>query len=779
MRNGKASLPMLLALTVSCLSPGAPARADEEGLKADIALVQRELGNTDGPALMAFFRQRTPTDQDRQTMEQLIRKLGSSKYADRRNATAALIAKGPAAVPLLKAAMTDPDQEIRDRARQCFEKITGGPGPELPAAAARLLVVRNPAGAALALLKYAPYADDEWLEEEVLDCLGKLAIHGGKVDSVLSSALKDALPARRAAAGYLLGKMGDLDQRLAVRQLLGDPDPTVRTRVAVGLVGKEVYQAVKDSAQADEELLKHEKIATDAAGLLGFFRSRTLSEQDQETLHRMVRQWGSPSYKLRQKAWQHVLSKGTSALPFLEAARSNPDPEIRDRADKAIALIRTGPGPALPTAAARLLLRKAPPDALETLIAYIPFADDDSVEEELLNVLCALTTRDVRMPPALFSALRDELPARRGAAANVLARVGAADDLRLAARLLHDSDPRVKLRAAQGMLAAQVKDALPVLVDLLAKASSPAICLQIEEALNRVAGDSAPATSVGDGSNAGRAAAAREWAKWLEKFGTRVDLARAVRGQGYLGLRVISEFDWNGRFNGGKVWACGRDGKERWKIENLLGPMDAHLLPNGNVLVAENNGRMVRELNRQGKEVWKKPINGNPVSCQRLANGNTFIACYYNILEVDKNGSELYNVNRGFNSYIFSARKMRNGNIVAMTSMGTIVELENKTGRELRSIAVPSLGNWCSVEELRNGRYLVALMSQNKVVEVDSSGKTLKEFPVVGVHTATRLPNGNTLVAGMNNRYVAEFNGAGKEVWRKTTEGRPWRINFR
>jgi hypothetical protein len=70
-------------------------------------------------------------------------------------------------------------------------------------------------------------------------------------------------------------------------------------------------------------------------------------------------------------------------------------------------------------------------------------------------------------------------------------------------------------------------------------------------------------------------------------------------------------------------------------------------------------------------------------------------------------------------------------------------------------------------------------LAQNKVVEIDRSGKIVKEIAVGGAHTASRLPNGNTLVAGMNNRFVAEYNSAGKEVWRRTTEGRPWRINFR
>jgi HEAT repeat protein len=779
MRYGKPLTFAFFALTV-LLAEASPAlvQADDDTIRADIALLQKEGVGTDGPALLTFLRKRTPSDKDRQNMHELIRQLGSDHYKDRAQATNKLLAIGRPAVQMLRAAVSDSDREISDRARKCLEKIASGPGPELPAAAARLLVVHKPAGAVEVLVKFVPYADDEWLEEVVQTCVGELAIKGGKVDPALTDALKDPLPARRAVAGYVLGKMGDLGQRLAVRELLADPDAAVRYRAALGLVGKELYLSAQENEAADKKLLEDQKINPDDAGLLSFFRSRTLSEQDQQYLHKMVRQWGDGNYKLRNRAWHHVLSKGTSALPFLELATSNPDIEIRDRAQKAISLIKSGPGPALPTAAARLLTRKAPPEALETLVAYIPFADDDSVEEEVLNALCVLSTREVKIHPSLLTALRDELPARRGAAAFVIGRMGTGDDMGQARHLLFDPDARVKLRAAQGLLAARSKDPLPILVELLTKAPM-ALALRAQDTLGRIAGESAPTVMLGKDLLVERQAVAREWGKWLDKNGPALDLSRINTGEGYLGLRVIAEFDWNGRANGGKVWVCGRDGKERFKIENLLGPMDAQLLPNGNVLVAENNGRMVREFNRQGHKVWEKIINGNPVSCQRLANGNTFIACYYSVMELDKGGNEVFNHNRGFNSYIFSARKLRNGNIVAMTSMGTIVEIESKTGRDLHSIPVQSLGNWCSVEELRNGRYLVALMAQNKVVEIDRNGKETRAFNVVGAHTATRLPNGHTLVAGMNNRFVAEFNSGGKEVWRQTTTGRPWRINFR
>jgi hypothetical protein len=42
------------------------------------------------------------------------------------------------------------------------------------------------------------------------------------------------------------------------------------------------------------------------------------------------------------------------------------------------------------------------------------------------------------------------------------------------------------------------------------------------------------------------------------------------------------------------------------------------------------------------------------------------------------------------------------------------------------------------------------------------------------------LPNGNTLVASMNARIVAELDASGTtRVWQTTCNGRPWQVRYR
>jgi hypothetical protein len=67
------------------------------------------------------------------------------------------------------------------------------------------------------------------------------------------------------------------------------------------------------------------------------------------------------------------------------------------------------------------------------------------------------------------------------------------------------------------------------------------------------------------------------------------------------------------------------------------------------------------------------------------------------------------------------------------------------------------------------------MYSANKVVEMDTAGKQVWECNVQNPGHATRLRNGNTLVASIEGRKVIEFDRTGKtEVWSQPAPGRPF-----
>jgi hypothetical protein len=573
----------------------------------------------------------------------------------------------------------------------------------------------------------------------------------------------------------------------------------------------------------DEVFLKKHHVEPDTASLLEFFRTRSLTDDQRKQLEIHVRRLGSSTFVEREQATRLLTDLGTPSLPYLEKAARSRDREVVRRAERIMETIKEGPGPALATAAIRVLSRRQPAEAVGVLLHYVPFADDDTVEEQLLEALLVRTAaprweaaplalgQDIvptavlmgsfpsQPDPALVAALHDPVPARRAAAAYVLTRVWDNGVSTAASALLADGDPKVRLRTAQGVLARRDKAAVPVLIALLAD-TPVEISFQAEDLLHRIADsrrfalarDSNPApTSDGSDDPLYRSISERglaalgpgadvsqvqrsyrdAWNAWWDKNSAGVDLSQVESGVEILGLTLIVQMDTK------KVWECGRDGRPRWSIEDLQGPIDAQVLPGGRVLIAEFQGHLVSERDMNGRILWSKSVR-NPVVCQRLPNGNTFIASYATLQEVGPDGKVVYSHSPSGGTPIYGAQKLRNGRIIYVTLQGKLEEIESATGRVTKSIQMDT-NNCYSVEAVPGGRFLVTGYQQNRVAEVDATGKTVWQCAVPGAYHATRLPNGNTLVSSHQSRKVVEVNHQGEIVWQITTEGSVWRVHRR
>jgi len=75
------------------------------------------------------------------------------------------------------------------------------------------------------------------------------------------------------------------------------------------------------------------------------------------------------------------------------------------------------------------------------------------------------------------------------------------------------------------------------------------------------------------------------------------------------------------------------------------------------------------------------------------------------------------------------------------------------------------------------GRTLIAFYGQNKIVELDSSGKVRWQQTVPNPWACQGLPNGHRLVACYSQNLIIEYDAEGKEVWRKTgLPGNPFSV---
>jgi HEAT repeat protein len=221
----------------------------------------------------------------------------------------------------------------------------------------------------------------------------------------------------------------------------------------------------------DEQLLKEAKIGTDNASLLAYLRAH--SDKDDDLLHpeRLIEQLGSAKFNDRELAGKKLLALELSALPALRAACKNQDLEIAKRAKACVKQIEKETRRSLALSAVKTIVKREALGSLEVLLRYLPFAVDEAVEKEIYYGLESLAIRDNKLDTALIKALADPLPARRAVAGCLVARLGNAEQRRAAVKLLRDKDAIVRLRAAQGLLAANEKAGIPALIELLEQPS--------------------------------------------------------------------------------------------------------------------------------------------------------------------------------------------------------------------------------------------------------------------------------------------------------------------
>ncbi len=232
---------------------------------------------------------------------------------------------------------------------------------------------------------------------------------------------------------------------------------------------------------------------------------------------------------------------------------------------------------------------------------------------------------------------------------------------------------------------------------------------------------------------------------------------------------------------------------------------DIQMLPNGNVLVT-SNPRTVVELDQAGQVVWQfecRSISptGGPVEVhafQRLSNGRTMIAETGNrrIIEVSPEGTILKEVPLKVDRPdphrdTRLVRKLRNGNYLVCHEGDGVVREYDGTGKVVWSYALDLNGRPRSpghgpeghgtevfgAVRLANGNTLIAGGNNNRVLEVDPTGKIVwsidqKELPgitLAWVTTLEVLPNGNLIFgnchAGPENPQLIEVTRDKKVVW--------------
>jgi hypothetical protein len=467
----------------------------------------------------------------------------------------------------------------------------------------------------------------------------------------------------------------------------------------------------------------------------------------------------------------------------LTQATKTADPEIVRRAEECLEQIRTQElQPELTIAAIRLLTARKPAPTIKTLLAFMPFAENEIVIDEIRSALAELVRQSPEGKKVLLAALSDRFATRRAVAAEVLCRGDSAEILPSVIPLLEDADCTVRMRAALALALAKYKPAVPALIDLLVKLPK-AQAWQAEDFLLRIAKERAPGISLGP-DEAARRKCRDAWVAWWRQNERYIDLAQLAANNQLLGYTLVVMLD------AGKVQELGPGNIPRYEIEGLQFPLDVQSLSDGRLLITENRANLVSERNRSGEILWSKHVR-LPLMAQRLPNGNTFIATPLRLLEVDRGGKEVFSCGSPTEEDIMKAQKLANGEIACVTGLRDgprhFVRVD-ATGRELQKFSVNVITSGGRIDVLPAGQVLVPEKDNDRVVEYDADGKIVWQAKYPQPVAAVRLPNGNTLVTSFNadetgiplprDRLVpaAELDRTGHVVWKYDSATRVTRV---
>lgn len=793
-----------LLVVLTALAAAGPSAADDN---ADAALVKGAGLSADAPALIAFIEQRSRDTADPDELARLVKDLGTADAKTADAAAAALVARGPLAIPVLRRAANDlGDASRADRARKAIEHIEGRAGSDLVAAVARLVGATKADRAVDVLLAYLPYANDGTVLDAVGSALAQGAYPEGKAHPALTKALDSELPIQRATAAEALAKIDHPETRPAIARRLTDPARPVRRRVALALARVEDVTAVPVLVDLMGELPKAERTAVaetlrslagetapkdtpdgdteadrkalrdawagwwrkiDGPALVDEFRSRTLTAAEREKVADLVKRLGDGNYRVRERASGTLVSMGAKVLPEVRAATSDADSERARRAEDCVSRINASDAKRVPVGTARLTALRRPAGAAEAMLGYLPYADDD--DGMVAEVKAALTTLALdpngKPEPALVEALGDSSPVRRATAAEALAKGGGPSVRPAVKKLLADMNPDVRQATAVALAVAGETEAVPVLIDLLGDLPGSRTW-PAQDILHQLAGDQAPAVAAGDRPE-DRQKYRDAWRAWWKANAASTDLAKLSSGPGYLGYTLLIEVGNNSQ---GRVAEIGRDGKVRWQIGNLKYPVDAVVLPGEKVLITEWEGNRVGEWDFKGNLLWKKEgLNGRATNAQRLPTGNTFVCTTSEMLEVDRSGKTVYTVR--VNQGLTAGYRAANGELVCLRNDGNVVRYDT-SGKEIKAFPSNRDTSWTSgIDLTRGGNILVTQPSPNqKVTEYDPTGKVVKEWRAPNVTTATKMANGNILAASHSDQKVTEYDPTGKKVWEHKDE---------
>jgi hypothetical protein len=199
-------------------------------------------------------------------------------------------------------------------------------------------------------------------------------------------------------------------------------------------------------------------------------------------------------------------------------------------------------------------------------------------------------------------------------------------------------------------------------------------------------------------------------------------------------------------------------------------------------------------LVRGGKVVWQYSIPMFTATgavqefddATLLSNGNIVYACMSGagVITPEKNIIWQYTCAPGTETH--SCQPIGKDSVLMVLNtkdkIGKVLLFNTATNKLLKEVIIPTTGSG-SHYQFRHVRitpsrksFMVGLLNENKVVEMDFDGKELWSVPAKAAWAPIRLHNGNTLISGDYLGYTREVNPKGETVWEFIREDAPFKV---
>src|SRR5699024_6080558 len=130
------------------------------------------------------------------------------------------------------------------------------------------------------------------------------------------------------------------------------------------------------------------------------FRSRTLRDEERDSVARQIRQLGAESYRQREQAHRALIHGGPKIQELLRSFLGDADREIVRRVERCLQHIQeTDASPEAYAAAVRLLTVRKPAGTAEVMLAYLPFIQNDLMQDEISTLLTVLARQGRKTDP--------------------------------------------------------------------------------------------------------------------------------------------------------------------------------------------------------------------------------------------------------------------------------------------------------------------------------------------------------------------------------------------